>query len=86
MVTPEIFVVAPAASETPTLLNSTEPILSLIMVAFFCSDNNAVTDSLLVVPEIVISFNETPSLALNVWFNFVSKLAFTITPGTSTVL
>ena len=44
---PEIFVVAEAALEIPNFANSTDPILSFIVVAFFCSNSKTVFVSLL---------------------------------------
>ena len=61
--TPEIFVIAPAASLTPFSANSCAPILSFITVAFFCSNNKALFFSLLVVVFTTISSNATPSSA-----------------------
>ena len=44
---PEILVVAVAALEIPNFANSTDPILSLMIVAFFCSSNSTLCVSLL---------------------------------------
>ena len=67
-VTPDILVVALAALETPIFAKVCAPILSLITVAFFCSNKRALADSLLVEDFITISSKPTPSSADINWF------------------
>ena len=61
-------VVAFAAFETPTFANVCAPILSIITVAFFCSNKRAFADSLPTDDFITISSKATPSSADITWF------------------
>ena len=66
LATPAILVVAEAAFETPILLNLSAPILSFIVAAFLCSNNNAVSFCLLIFAFNVTSSRATPFADSNI--------------------